>query len=115
MSNWTKLPPLTVEQAGFRSGCLTCGPQPVTLALDACIAVGFGAAGVTKDGETVWEFDMNAEPDDSECMLVRFENMAAVDPDHDWRAFFHGPLSEAEYQRQDVASWVLVKKGMGFA
>lgn len=109
---WERLPPLTIEDAGFRSGCLTCGPQPVMLPLDAWIAVGFGAAYVTRDGETVWEMDSI----DDECWTCAdAEAAATADPDHDWRIHFYGPLSEAEYQRHEAKNWVLVKKGMGFA
>jgi hypothetical protein len=112
MQTWTKLEPLTPASAGLRSGCLTCGPQPVALNADAVIAVGFGYAGITCDGIEVWCADMNGEEDDKTCGDA--EQMAAADPDHDWRIHFHGPLSESEYQRQDGAR-VLVRKGEGFA
>lgn len=112
MSGWTRLPPLTATEAGYRSGCLNCGPQPVMISLDAYIAVGFGYAGVTKDGAEVYsESDVDEDP----WTVADAERAAAKDPDHDWRIIFHGPLSEAEYQRHEANNWVLVRKGMGFA
>ena len=76
------------------------------------IAVGFGYAGVTRDGIGAWEHDNG---DDEPITVADAERMAAADPDHDWRIVFHGPLSEAIYQRHAADQWVLVKKGMGFA
>lgn len=110
---WTKLPPLDAHASGFRSGCLNCGPQPTTLSMDAWIAVGFGSAGVTKDGKEVWS--EKADPDDDGWTCQDAEDEALKDPDHDWRIFFYGPLSEAEYQRHAAGQWVLISKGLGFA
>ena len=105
--SWTKLPP--VEQPGLRSGCLTCGPQPVVIHLLAPLCVGFGSVSVTRDGAHVWDGD------DEEMLVANAEQWASEDPDHDWRIFFFGPLSDAEYQRHGAGEWVLVKKGPGFA
>jgi hypothetical protein len=41
--------------------------------------------------------------------------MAMADPEHDWRIYFYSPMYEAEYQRQGLGVWVLVRKGQGFA
>ena len=113
MSNWTKLEPLTEQQAGFRSGCFTCGPQPMAILMHASIAVGFGYAGVTRDGLEVWS---ESDAVDGEVWEVQdAEDEALKDPDHDWRIIFHGPLSESEYQRHSAGQWVLVRKGQGFA
>lgn len=109
---WERLPPLTIKEAGFRSGCLNCGPQPTMISLDAHIAVGFGYAGVTKDGAEVWS---ESNIDEDPWTVADAERAAAKDPDHDWRILFHGPLSEAEYQRHEANNWVLVRKGLGFA
>lgn len=117
---FVKLPALDEKHAGLRSGCLTCGPQPVTLSLEAPLAVGFGDCIVTKNGEQVYsEMEFNyAHREDEEAeypTLAAMEEKAAADPDCDWRLWFNGPLSEAEYQRQGDAQWVLIRKGMGFA
>lgn len=110
---WEKMPALTPGDAGLRSGCLTCGPQPCAIPMDATIAVGFGDAGVTKDGVSVWS--EAADPDVDYWTAQDAEDEALKDPDHDWRIYFYGPLSESEYQRHSAGQWVLVKKGMGFA
>lgn len=111
---WEKLSPMSAQDAGLKSECLTCGPQPTTIDLVATIAVGFGAAGVTRDGAEVWS--ETAADDFDDCWTVQdAEDEALKDPDHDWRIFFHGPLSHAEYQRHSAGQWVLVKKGLGFA
>lgn len=44
-----------------------------------------------------------------------YEDVAAGDPDHDWRLFVHGPLSDYTYQRQGEGQWMLVAQGRGFA
>ena len=97
--------------------CLGCGHQHDTLPMDTLLAVGFGYAGVTKDGAAV--YTENFEGD--ETTLVKFwrcqdaENAARQDPDHDWRIHLVGPLSERHYQRQGEDHWVLYEKGIGFA
>ena len=112
MSEWTKLPALTEPEAGLQSGCTICGPTPVVLPLTAVCAVGFGDCVVTRDGEGVWQ----ESPNDEEWLqLQHFEDMAAADPDHDWRIDFNKPLSQEVYQRQASGQWVLVEKGQGFA
>lgn len=110
---WEKLQPLTPQDAGLRSGCFTCGPQPCAIDLEATIAVGFGDAGVTRDGTEVWS--EAGCTDENYWTIQDAEDEALKDPDHDWRVYFHGPLSEAEYQRHAAGQWFLVKKGMGFA
>ena len=114
MATWEKLPALTPEQAGFRSGCLTCGPQPIAINMDSTIAVGFGDAGITRDGTHVWSEAAN-HPDCELWTAQDAEDEALKDPDHDWRIYFHGPLSDAVYQRHSAGQWVLVQKGLGFA
>jgi hypothetical protein len=117
MSAWTKHPALTESEAGYRSQCLNCGPQPVTLPLESMLAVGFGDCTVTRDQDHVYseaEFE-HEHPDVEPPSLDVFEQQAASDPDHDWRVLYYGPLSESEYQRQGPGEWVLIRKGMGFA
>jgi hypothetical protein len=113
--------------------------------MDMLIAVGFGIALVTKDGEVVYDernckgqyqcpicdgtgYSVGIEEFDNElCYLCHgaqlsdfwttqdAENAALKDPDHDWRIIKHGPLYGVTYQRQDVGLWVLVDKNIGFA
>jgi hypothetical protein len=77
--------------------------------MDAIIAVGFGQAQLTRDGNLIW-----FEHDD-ELTAAQAEEIARKHPDHDWRIIYYGPLSEKEYQRQDSETWVLVRTGNGFA
>ena len=113
MMTWERLPAIAERDAGLKSGCLTCGPQPVAIDMGAVIAVGFGSAGVTKDGDEVWS--ENADPDAELWTAQDAEDEALKDPDHDWRIYFYGPLSEAVYQRHAAGKWVLISKGEGFA
>jgi len=49
--SWAKLTPLTEPVS---KGCLNCGTNHVVAPMDMLIAVGFGDARVTKDGETIY-------------------------------------------------------------
>lgn len=94
-------------------GCAVCGYKPDYADMNMRIAVGFGMAVLTKDGEVIFSEDNR---DWEDCMTVaEAEALAAADPDHDWRIHLLGPLSEVMYQRHDVGKWALVKKGLGFA
>ena len=97
---------------GSSGGCLNCGQQHQIIPMQSIIAVGFGYAGVTKNGEDIYE-----EPDDEEKMwsVQDAENLAKQDADNDWRIHLIAPLSERHYQRQGDNEWVLYAKGMGFA
>jgi hypothetical protein len=78
------------------------------------IMVGFGQAGVTRDGVFVWS--EGPRDDVPDCWTLRdAECAAASDPDHDWRVVLDRALSRAVYQRQDTGRWVLVETGRGFA
>ena len=109
---------MTVEllpaiEGGQMSPCLCCGPRDSHLCAETRIAVGFGYAALTKGDECVW-MECNHELDD--CMTVaQAEELAAADPDHDWRIVLDGPLRGATHQRHGEMQWVLVKTNMGFA
>ena len=104
-----KLPPVPGSVA-----CLTCGMGARSdLDMDRHIAVGFGGAGYSVDGDTLW--DEQRAIDENYPTVQDVEKLAEQDPNHDWRIYFYAPLYEAEYQRQGNNVWVLVKKGPGFA
>ena len=108
-TTWKKEPAIE----GKHGGCLNCGPRPSLFPPDARIAVGFGGASLTKDGQYVWDEGQHEWED---CMTgAQAEELAAADPDHDWRISLYAPLSDREYQRHGPGQWVLVKQGMGFA
>lgn len=99
---------------GGSGGCLCCGHQHEHLPMESLIAVGFGYAGVTKNGEIVYKEDDVSDQDDW-WTTQHAEHEALKDPDHDWRIHLIAPLSERHYQRQGENLWVLYKKGVGFA
>lgn len=102
--SWEKLPPLETFQH-----CASCPPRPSTADLDTPLAIGFGSVWVSRDEEPVWQGD------DASKLLREFEQLAAADPDHDWRFGIDGPMYSCEYQRQGDDEWVLVERGEGFA
>lgn len=96
---------------GKLGGCLSCGVRPSFFPADGIIAVGFGYAGLHRDGEPMW-----TEQDGQEDMTgEQAEAMAAADPDHDWRIVLEGPLSGRTYQRHAASEWALIEQNMGFA
>jgi hypothetical protein len=104
--------PLTEGEAGLRSGCLTCGPMPVALAMDTLVMVGFGQALVTRDDVVVWQ--EVAETNEDDCWTAQTAEYAALfDPNRDWRIVLYGALSDATYQRHGAGQWLLVKRGKG--
>ena len=108
--SFVKLPPLEDKN----NPCLNCPPILPLLPLDAVIAVGFGSAGVTRDGESVWD-EQEGEASGEYWQCSDAEAHAVKDPDADWRISLHGPRHSEVYQRQGVDQWVLVEKGEGFA
>mgnify|MGYP001115902698 CR=1 FL=1 len=108
---WEKLPAVDGSVA-----CITCGMGARSdLEMSRKIAVGFGSAGYSKDGVTLWEEQEAGDDWDKIHTVADVEKLALADPDHDWRIFFFEALYEAEYQRQADGVWVLVRKGKGFA
>ena len=110
MSEWTKLEPLP----GNPNPCSCCPPISPALSMDSRVAVGFGSAGILKDGRDIWHETAAVAWQDFPT-LQTFEDMAKEDPDHDWVAYMYGPLHGEVYQRQGDDLWVLVEKDEGFA
>ncbi len=140
MSTWTKLAALPSKS----NPCLCCPPILSRAEMEKVIAVGFGSADVTRDGENVYREpspqmcemceglgaiegeDKVSRPcpacggkggDDSEpyWTFADAENAAKADPDHDWRVTMFGPLHGETYQRHGDGEWNLVEKNEGFA
>lgn len=99
-------------------GCLCCGGNHQIFPMEGRIAVGFGSAFLECDGKVMWS-ESDLKPEDSywENFLSgeQAEEMAAKEPDRDWRIKIHGPLKEGEWQRQGPKHWVLYREGIGFA
>lgn len=105
---------LPAIEGGQPAPCICCGPMKGQLCKDSRIAVGFGMAALTKDGECVWSESYGMDWED--CMTVeQAEELAAAEPDHDWRIVLHGPLRGSTYQRHGEMKWMLIEKNNGFA
>lgn len=112
--SWEKLKPIE----GGHGGCLHCGYQHEVLPMDSIIGVGFGSATLVKGDRLIYdENGYGQEHEDAEGWMTfaKAEELAAADPDHDWRISLVAPLSERHYQRQGDKHWVLYEKGEGFA
>jgi len=79
------------------------------------ICVGFGDARVLRDGETVYDGEREWERGREPWTVQDAENLAAADPDHDWRILMHGALSGRTFRRNDVGKWIEVASNQGFA
>lgn len=108
---WKKEPAIK----GKHGGCLNCGPRPSLLPPDGLIAVGFGYAGLHRDDEPIYTEPNDPDGDDEHMTGSKAEELAAADPDHDWRIVLYGPLSGRTYQRHATGEWVLIEQSMGFA
>lgn len=104
-----------IEAKGVNQGCLCC-PTPTLIAnLEKQIAVGFGSAECTKDGELIYDGEADLQRDIEPKTIGDMETLAVQDPDHDWRITFYGPLHGETYQRHDVNAWVMIESNIGFA
>ncbi len=86
--------------------------------LDMMIAIGFGAAVVTRNGQQMIDGEGAAQAAGGPVFTVRdAEDMAAKDPDAAavWRIEIDGPLWSAKWERQGPSRWVCVAAGEGFA
>jgi len=108
-STLEKLPAI----AAHVGGCLNCGERPAEFPANGVIAVGFGYAALTKNGQEI--YSEQASKDDDFMTGEQAEAIALQDPDHDYRIVLDGPLSGRTYQRQDVGKWILIEKNEGFA
>lgn len=113
-NNHEKLP--AVELKDLHVGCLNCSTAALVAPLDMLIAVGFGSAYVTKDGEIV--YDEQRVEDEKFWTVQDAEDLAAADPDHDWQIVKYGPLHGETFQRQErqgIYQWICVESNKGFA
>lgn len=102
--------------AGRMGPCLCCGVASDFFPAEAYIAVGFGMAALTCDGSLVYAEDTALDDDDGQLMTGKqAEDIAAKDPNHDWRITLHGPMRSREYQRHAPGQWALIEQGEGFA
>lgn len=108
-----KLPQIAKEE--LHRGCLNCSTACLEAPMDMVVAVGFGSAFATKDGEVVYdELECDGNWDNFKT-VVDIEAMAIEDPDHDWRIEKHGPLHGETFQRHGPGKWVCIESNQGFA
>ena len=105
---WKKEQPIK----GHIRGC-AFNPVYDVAPMGMLIAVGFGQAFVTKDGMKIWNEENIDNPEDL-WTTQDAENVAAKDPDHDWRIVLYASLYGRTFQRQD-GEWVLIEENQGFA
>lgn len=99
-----------------RNGCLCCPDPQLHADLDMVIAVGFGAAFVTRDGELFYDGEMALQDGEEPKRLRDIEEAAKLEPTCDWRLVMHAPLHGEEYQRHDdTGHWTCIKANEGFA
>ncbi|MGB5156870.1 hypothetical protein [Desulfobacterium sp. N47] len=94
--------------------CTFCGCKHSNLPMDEIIAVGFGNALLTRNGNCIYS-EIDAQSCGDYMSVAQAEEMAAADPDQDWRIHLLAPFSEQHYQRQGECHWVLYEKCEGFA
>lgn len=112
-ANWAQIKPLEDKQLFV--GCLCCSTACRIAHADLPIAVGFGSAVLTKNGELIYE-----ETHDGPIWTVAdAEKLAAADPDNDWRILKNGPLHGETFQRhmkgKYAGQWVCIESDNGFA
>ena len=106
--NWKKLPP--IKKGELHIGCLNCSTAAMEAPLEMEISVGYGLSDLTLDGITMWD-----ENEVDGCTVARAEEMAAKNPDHDWRIHRYGAMHGETYQRHGPGKWVCVESNRGFA
>jgi len=112
MAKWKKQPPLNPKE--ISRGCLNCSTVSLKAPMDMVIAVGFGWASVTRDGEPIYQDDL-CEREEDYWTVADAEKQAAKDPDRDWRIETQGPLHGEVFQRHGLGEWVCIRSNLGFA
>lgn len=111
------LPPWRLEPLEYApQACLCCPPRPITVPMNVDPHPGFGGCTLTRDGELHTDYFLTIHSTQAdERVMQDFEDIAAGDPDHDWRLTINGPMYGCVYQRHGDAEWVMVEKLEGFA
>lgn len=102
-----------IESKDLHIGCANCSSAALEAPMDMVIAVGFGDATVTKDGEVI--YDERSISGDNYWTVQDAENLAIKEPDCDWRIEKYGPLHGETFQRQGDKKWVCIESNQGFA
>jgi len=127
-----KLKPIKPED--MHIGCLTCSTVALVANMQTQIAVVFGDAYVTCNGQMVYDGEAELRMDISPKTIADVEKMVPQYEASDWRIIFRGPLHGETYQRQRITpelkcgplddnhispdkkhAWVMVESNQGFA
>lgn len=108
-----KKPPIKREE--LHIGCLNCSTAALEAPMEMQIAVGFGSAVVTKDGEHYYDGEQAYHEGKTVKTVGDIEKEAAADPNHDWKIEKFGPMHGETFQRHGKEKWVCIESNQGFA
>lgn len=80
--------------------------------LGMLVAIGFGQAGIYKNGLEIYREDPD---DESYGYLSEFEEMAKLEPEAEWKCVIYGPLWGATWLRVGDNLWEQIESNRGFA
>jgi hypothetical protein len=109
--------PITEEERKPHAcrNCEASGAIKIHFPDDGIIAVGFGMACLTKNGECIYEEPLEPTTEAEYMTGAQAIALARQDPSADWVITLEGPLSGRTYQFQGDAGFVLVDQNNGFA
>lgn len=110
---WKKEEP--IDPKDLHIGCLNCSTAALEAPMELAIAVGFGAAYVTRGDELVYDGEQAMKEGKEPWTVADAEAIAVQDPDHDWRIVKYGPLHGEIFQRHGPGKWVCIESDPGFA
>lgn len=109
MKTWEKKPPVKGGFCGDGWFSYTQGEASMDTKVQAL------EAKILKNGKVFYKNNNNEDEWWDYKGLSEFEEIAANDPDNDWRYTFSYPLRSGVYQRQGKEKWVLIERGIGYA
>jgi len=95
-------------------GCINCSTAALEAPMEMLICTGFGEAYVTKDDKQIYDGEQDFQTGKWVKTVKEIEEVAAKDPNHDWRIVKYGPLHGETFQRQD-GKWICIESNGGFA
>lgn len=106
-----------IKAGKLHIGCLNCSTASYELDMGRILSAGFGNVVATKDGKEVYSEQVyyRDHPEDDFLTAQYIENMAIIEPNHDWRLQFDTPLHGETYQRHLDGKWVCIESNKGFA
>lgn len=105
------------DAAGNLVAVITTNTEPEEFARKRVVAVGFGGAGLYRDGELLIDGEERLESELGELTGEECEAIAAAAPEHVWEIRIDGAMSGGTYRRdgKDIGRWICVEQTGGFA